>query len=81
VKSASSPERIKDGTPGHQHDFALLQPLDKRLDVFPIFTSLLKVIKNTSAGFIDLAQDKTRVTVGAELGSIGFESSGPLDTL
>ena len=40
----------------------LPQPVDERLNVFPILTSLLKVIENTSSGFIDLAQDETLCT-------------------
>jgi hypothetical protein len=62
------PERIKNGSCGHKRDFALLQPLDERLNVFPIFTSLLKVIENTSSGFIDLAQDETRVVGWGRVG-------------
>jgi hypothetical protein len=57
----SSPERVKDGTPSHQRDFALLQPLDERLHISPILVALLKVIDNTSFAFIDLSQDETRV--------------------
>ena len=56
-----SPERIKDGSCGHKREFALLQPLTKRVNVSPILICLLKVIENTSFAFIDLAQDKTRV--------------------
>jgi hypothetical protein len=35
VNLLPSPERVKDGTPGHQRDFALPQPLDKRLHISP----------------------------------------------
>ena len=59
--NAPSPERVKNGSCGHKRDFALLQPLDEGLNVFPILISLLKVIENTSVAFIDLAQDETRV--------------------
>jgi hypothetical protein len=57
----SSPERVEDGSCGHKRDFALLQPLAKRVGVSPILISLLKVIENTSFAFINLAQDETRV--------------------
>ena len=77
----SSPERVKDGTPGHQSDFALLHPFEDRRKLFPIPIALLEVVDNTSFAFVDLAQDETRIAVGAELRSIGFESSGALDTL
>src|SRR5262249_16960721 len=72
------PERVEDGSCGHKRDFALLQPLDERLNVFPILTSLLKVIENTSAGFIDLAQDETRV---AGWGRVGIRRVRELRTL
>ena len=56
-----SPQRVNDGTRGHECDIALLQPLAKRVVVSPILICLLKVIKNASCAFIDLAQDETRV--------------------
>jgi hypothetical protein len=74
----SSPERVKDGSCGHKRDFALLQPLDEGLRVFPILTSLLKVIDNTSFAFIDLVQDETRV-VG--WGRVGIHRVRELRTL
>jgi hypothetical protein len=67
-RTFSSPERVKDGRCWHKCDFALLQPIDERLNVFPILTSLLKVIENSSAGFIDLAQDETRVACWGRAG-------------
>jgi len=81
VNPLSSPERVNDRSSEGNCDFALLQPLEKRLDVSPILICLLKVIENTSSAFIDLAQDEHVLPVGAELGCAGFESSGPLDTL
>src|SRR4029077_16929639 len=59
-------------------DLALLQPLDKGLNVFPILASLLKVIDNTSVGFIDFAQDETRV---AGRGRVGIRLVRELRTL
>ena len=60
-ESVPSPERVNDGSCRHNCDFALLQPLAKPVVVSPILICLLKVIKNASCAFIDLAQDETRV--------------------
>ena len=61
VNRPLSPERVKDGTCGYKRDFALLHPLAERREVSPTLMCLLHVIENTSFGFIDLSQDKTRV--------------------
>jgi hypothetical protein len=68
MKSASSPERIKDGSCGHTRDFALLRPLERGGEVSPTRIGLLPVIENTSSAFIDLAQDERRVAGRGRVG-------------
>jgi hypothetical protein len=74
----SSPERVNDRSSEGNCDFALLQPLEKRLDVSPILIRLLKVIENTSSAFIDLAQDETRVAGWGRVGIRRVRELGPL---
>jgi hypothetical protein len=50
----SSPERVNDGSCGHERDFALLHPLECGGEVSPTTPRLLPVIDNTSFAFIDL---------------------------
>ena len=74
------PERVKDGSCGHKRDFALPKPLAYSGEVFPNH-GLLKVIENASFAFINLGQDETHVAGRGRVETIGFENSGPLDTL
>src|SRR5262249_40025373 len=78
VNPLPSPERVKDGSCGHNRDFALLQPRAKRGVVSPILICLLNVIENTSFAFIDLGQDETRVAGRSRVEIPRVREFGPL---